>query len=277
MKTGLVLEGGAMQGIYSTGVLDVLMEKGIKFDGVIGVSAGALFGVNYLSGQNGRVIRYNKKFNKDRTYLGMLPLIKEGNVVNTEFAYEKVPKELDIFDDEAFKRATIPFYAVVTNIRTGQPEYIQIKSVFEQMDVLRASGSMPFLSQPVKLGEDYYLDGAVTDSLPYQKMLDLGFDRVVVISTKDASYKKKPISKSLCKMFYEKKYPKFEAKVRGRHSMYNKQMRVLNELVKQGRAKVIRPSVPLYVSKLERDEMKLETLYRLGRHDAYEFLKSYEW
>lgn len=187
-RCALVLEGGAMRGMYTAGVLDCFMDHDISFDAVIGVSAGALFGVNLLSKQRGRVIRYNKRFNSDKNYMGIRPLLREKNIVSTKYAYDIVPRELDPFDDEEYKKSDIPFYAVVTNIRTGKPEYVQIKSVFDQMDVLRASGSMPVVSKPVKLGHEWYLDGAVTDSIPYEHMLDMGYDRVVVVLTKPADY-----------------------------------------------------------------------------------------
>ena len=163
MKIGLVLEGGAMRGMFTAGVLDTFLDNDIKMDSVVGVSAGALFGVNYLSGQKGRVIRYNKKFNKDKNYMGLRPLLREGNIVSTKYAYEDVPKTLDPFDDEAYKKSKVPFYAVVTNVATGNPEYIQIHSVFEQMDTLRASGSLPFVSKPVTIGKNQYLDGGIAD------------------------------------------------------------------------------------------------------------------
>ena len=140
MKTGLVLEGGAMRGMYTAGVLDVFMKEGVTFDGMIGVSAGALFGVNYLSNQAGRVIRYNRRFNADPNYLGLRPLLRTGNIVDTDYAYCRVPRKLDVFDDETYKKSGVPFYAVVTNIKTGKPEYIRIESVYEQMDVRLAPG-----------------------------------------------------------------------------------------------------------------------------------------
>ncbi|MCF0116206.1 MAG: patatin family protein, partial [Erysipelotrichaceae bacterium] len=211
MKIGLVLEGGAMRGMFTTGVLDVFMENNIEVDGVIAVSAGALFGVNYVSKQIGRAIRYNKKFNQDKNYLGIIPLIKEGNIINTEYAYHRVPFELDIFDDETYKNSPIPFIAVATEVKTGNPEYIPLKSVYQQMDVLRASGSMPFVSQPVKLGDKYYLDGGISDSIPYQWMLDHGYDKVIVILTRDINYVKKPM-KSFFKYFIHK-YPAIQERL----------------------------------------------------------------
>ena len=270
-KTALVLEGGAMRGMYTAGVLDCFMDHGICFDAVIGVSAGALFGVNLLSKQRGRVIRYNKRFNGDKNYMGIRPLLKEKNIVSTKYAYDIVPRELDPFDDEEYKKSDIPFYAVVTNVKTGKPEYVQIKSVFEQMDVLRASGSMPIVSKPVKLGHEWYLDGAVTDSIPYEKMLEMGYDRVVVVLTKPADYVKKPMPKLLTSI-YKRRFPRFYEAFSNRYIMYNAQLERLKELEKQGVARVLRPSEHIKVSKVEKNPDKLESLYQLGIRDAERFL-----
>ena len=147
-------------------------------DGIVGVSAGALFGVNYPSRQIGRVIRYNKRFSPDKNYIGLWPLLKEGNIVSTQFAYNEVPRKLDVFDDEAFRASGIPFYAVVTNLQTGEGEYLLLESVFEQMDILRASGSMPFVSRPVLWQGKRYLDGAIADSIPYRWMAEQGYEKV---------------------------------------------------------------------------------------------------
>lgn len=270
-KTALVLEGGAMRGMYTAGVLDCFMDHGICFDAVIGVSAGALFGVNLLSKQRGRVIRYNKRFNGDKNYMGIRPLLKEKNIVSTKYAYDIVPRELDPFDDEEYKKSDIPFYAVVTNVKTGKPEYVQIKSVFEQMDVLRASGSMPIVSKPVKLGHEWYLDGAVTDSIPYEKMLEMGYDRVVVVLTKPVDYVKKPMPK-LFTSIYKRRFPRFYEAFSNRYIMYNAQLERLKELEKQGVARVLRPSEHIKVSKVEKNPDKLESLYQLGIRDAERFL-----
>ena len=206
MKTCLVLEGGAMRGMYTAGALDVFYNAGIQFDGIIGVSAGAAFGVNYLSRQPGRVIRYNKRFNADHHYMGLIPLLKTGNIVDTEYAYEKVPRELDPFDGDTFDASGVPFWAVVTNVETGQPEYIRLEHAMAQMDVIRASASMPFVSQPVKIGGKLYLDGGVADSIPFRAAEKLGFDRVVVILTRDKSYVKKPMNPKPIDLWY-KHYP----------------------------------------------------------------------
>ena len=226
MKTCLVLEGGAMRGMYTAGALDVFYNAGIKFDGIIGVSAGAAFGVNYLSGQPGRVIRYNKRFNADRHYMGLIPLLKTGNIVDTDYAYDKVPRELDPFDGDTFDASGVPFWAVVTNVETGRAEYIRLEHAMEQMDVIRASASMPFVSKPVKLGGKLYLDGGVADSIPFKAAEKLGFDRVVVILTRDRSYVKKPMASGPIEVWY-KHYPAFMEQLKNRHSTYNNAVREL--------------------------------------------------
>lgn len=263
---GLVLEGGAMRGMYTTGVLDQMIEHEIELDQVIGVSAGALFGVNFLSGQKGRAIRYNKRYNQDKDYLGLRPLLREGNIVSTEYAYERVPYKLDPFDDEAFKKAKAPFYAVVTNIETGKPEYIEIKSVFEQMDVLRASGSMPFVSKPVKIDGQTYLDGGITDSIPFEWLLHHGCDKIVVILTRDITYRKKPMSKAATN-FYRFSYPNIVKPLRARHAMYNLSVEKLLQLEKEGKAYIIRPSEPITIGRIETDSEKLQAVYDLGVRD----------
>ena len=151
MSIGLVLEGGAMRGMYTAGVLDVFLENKVKVDGIVAVSAGVLFGVNYLSNQKGRAIRYNKKFAKDKRYMGIRSLLKTGNIINKEFAFYEVPYKLDIFDQETYGKSNTDFYATVTDVETGKPEYIKIKNVFEQMEVLRATSAMPFVSKMVEL------------------------------------------------------------------------------------------------------------------------------
>ncbi|MCD7954945.1 MAG: patatin family protein [Lachnospiraceae bacterium] len=269
MKIGLVLEGGAMRGMYTAGVLDVMMHNQIQIHGAIGVSAGALFGVNYLSGQDGRVIRYNKRFNHDKNYMGILPLLKEGNIISTEYAYHDVPYELDVFDDAAYKRAaeTIPFYAVITDIESGKPNYVRIRSVYKQMDVLRASASMPFVSKPVEIGGRRFLDGGISDSIPFQWMLKNDYDRLIVVLTRDFSYHKKPMSPALIRTFYHK-YPELQQQLLQRHAIYNDAVDALKEYEADGRTFVIRPSSPIEIGRMESDPSKLQEVYELGLADG---------
>lgn len=267
MKTGLVLEGGAMRGMFTAGVLDIFLENNIKMDSVVGVSAGALFGVNYLSEQKGRVIRYNKRFNGDKNYMGLLPLLREGNIVSTKYAYEDVPKKLDPFDDETYKKSNTPFYAVVTDVATGNPEYIQIHSAFEQMDTLRASGSMPFVSKPVTIGEKQYLDGGISDSIPFEWLARNGCDKLVVILTRDMEYRKKQMSQALVKL-YGRKYPKIADRLLQRHSNYNCAVELLKKWEADGKALVIRPSHPIEIGRIEKNPDKLQAVYELGIKDG---------
>lgn len=267
MKTGLVLEGGAMRGMFTAGVIDVLYENGITFDGIIGVSAGAVFGVNYLSGQTGRAIRYSKRFNSDKNYMGMRMLLKTGNLFNTDFAYGTVPRELDKFDDNTFIDSGVPFYAVITNIKSGKPEYIKINSGFGQMDVLRASASMPFVSMPVEINGNLYLDGGISDSIPFEKFAEMGYDRQVIVLTRDINYKKKSVPKLPIKLFY-RKYPEFAKKIISRAENYNKKVIRLRNEEKLGKVLVIRPSIPIGIGKMEKNPDKLQEVYTLGRSDA---------
>ena len=257
--------------MYTAGVLDVFLEKCIFVDAVVGVSAGALFGVNYLSRQKGRVIRYNKRFNSDKNYMGLRPLLREGNIVNTKYAYEEVPRKLDPFDDESYKKSGIPFYAVVTDIETGEPEYIQVYSAFEQMDVLRASGSMPFVSKPVLYNNKMYLDGGISDSIPFQWLSSQGYDKLIVILTRDMEYRKKPMSSSLIKLFY-KKQPQLSEKLLKRHDVYNKSVELLKQWENEGKVFVIRPSKPIEIGRIETNPDKLQEVYDLGLKDATESL-----
>lgn len=275
MKIGLVLEGGAMRGMYTAGILDTLMEAGIKFDGIIGTSAGALFGVNYLSNQPGRVLRYNTRFANDKRNMGIHSLLTTGDIVNKEFAYYTVPQTLDIFDDETFIASNIPYYAVATNMETGEPEYLELKSVLKDMEMLRASASMPFVSRPVIIDGKKYLDGGVSDSIPYQKFLDMGYDKLIVVLTRDLNYVKKPMSKALISLFYSK-YPKFKEQLINRHNNYNQSIAELKELEKTGKVIIIRPSEPIEIGRLEKDIEVLKQVYDLGIKDGKNFLMYYQ-
>ena len=267
LKTGLVLEGGAMRGMFTAGVLDVFMEHGVHFDGLIGVSAGAVFGPNFLSGQNGRVIRYSKRYNDDPDYMGLKPLLSTGNIVSTKYAYGTVPILLDPFDDEAFRASGVPFYAVLTNLRTGEPEYMQIHSVFGEMDVIRASASLPFASKPVELNGEKYLDGGVSDSIPYEAMRRMGYDRLVVILTRDKTYRKKPMNPALIRARYAR-YPAFCKRLQQRAEAYNRSVDALNQLESAGEIFVIRPDQPIGIKRIETDPDKLQAVYDLGRRDG---------
>lgn len=267
MKTGLVLEGGAMRGMYTAGVLDIFLDNDIRVDMIAGVSAGALFGVNYLSRQKGRVIRYNQRFNRDKNYMGLRPLLREGNLFNTQYAYVDVPHRLDPFDDEAYRRSGIPFFAVVTNVKTGEPEYLRVESVFAQMDILRASGSMPFVSRPVEINGRQYLDGGIADSIPFEWLSAQGCDRLLVILTRDIDYRKKPMPAAFVKLL-GRQYPMVAKKLSERHTLYNRSLALLKQWEQAGKAFVIRPSRAIKIGRLEKDPETLRQVYEFGLADG---------
>lgn len=273
MKVGLVLEGGAMRGMYTAGILDELLDTNIKIDCIIGVSAGALFGVNYVSKQKGRSLRYNKKYANDKRYMSIQSLIKTGNLVNTEFAYHELPTKLDIFDEETYSKSKTEFYATVTNINTGKPEYKKIINATIQVDELRASGSMPYVSKPVKLNDNYYLDGALGDSIPVLKMRDMGYDKIIVILTKPEGYRKKKRPAWMAKLFY-RKYPNLVEAINNRYKVYNETLDTIEKLQNKKEIFVLRPSQDLKISRVEKDVTKLQAMYDLGIKDFKDNLKA---
>ena len=272
MRTCLVLEGGAKRGIYTAGVLDVLLENNIITDGVIGVSAGAIHGCSYASLQIGRSIRYNMKYGNDYRFMSLKSLILSGNVVDTQFCYHELPEKLDPYDNDTFMKSGIEFYAVCSNLETGQPEYIRCKDMFADIDYLRASASLPLASQIVKTGGMKLLDGGITDSIPLQAAENMGFDTNIVVLTRPAGYRKKPSHlKWLINLFY-KKYPKFVEAFANRHKMYNSELEYIEQSEQQKKILVIRPSKTIKIKKMEHNLQKVQEMYELGRHDATNML-----
>lgn len=274
MRVGLVLEGGAMRGLFTAGVLDVMLENNIEIDGIVGVSAGALFGPNYFSRQKGRVLRYMSKYAKDKRYISYRNLILTGNIVSKDFAYYKVQEELDRFDNEEFKKNNKEFLAVATNVKTGKCEYLQITDAFKDMEKLRASSSVPLVSKMVEVGGKYYLDGAISNSIPVDKFVDEGFDKIIVVLTRPIDYKKGPLNKRKIRMigFKYKKYPKFLEAMKNRYKVYNDTLERIKDLEKEGRIFVIRPKENINIKIVERDSNKLKEAYDLGVNEAKEVI-----
>lgn len=272
-KVGLVLEGGAMRGLFTAGVLDVFLDHDIQIDGIVSVSAGALFGVNYLSKQKGRVLRYNLKFLGDKRYISLQNWIKEGNVVSRDFAFYDLPMKLDVFDNETFKQSGIPFYAVVTNVETGLAEYHQIHDTFAQMETFRATSAMPYFSKMVEINGKHYLDGALADSIPLNFCRQLGFDKIIVITTRTPDYRKSPPVKWLNQLVYGK-YPNLVQAMNTRYLHYNQAMEVIDQAAKKGEIFAIRPSQDLAIKRLESDPNKLQAMYDLGVKNGLEQIES---
>lgn len=275
VKTGLVLEGGAMRGMFTAGVLDVFMENGIVFDGMIGVSAGAVFGCNFKSRQIGRTIRYNKKYGKDKRYCSFYSLVKTGDMYGADFCYNILPNELDIFDAETFKNNPMPFYIVASDCETGKPFYKELKNGdSDDMVRLRASASMPLVSKVVRIDGRKLLDGGITDSIPIKYFESLGYNRNVVILTQPADYKKSPAKMMPLIRAALKKYPAVAEAMSKRHIVYNEEKRYVFEKAALGEIFVICPGRPLGIRRTESDPDKLQQVYDEGRNIALEQLDS---
>lgn len=267
MSLGLALEGGAMRALYTAGVLDSWMERGIRVDGMVGVSAGACFGPNYFSGQRGRALRYNQKYMGDPRNAGLRSLLTTGDIFNREFGYYRMTLELDPFDEEAFERYGAAFYAVATNVDTGEAEYLQVTNVIDQLEALRASASMPFVSRFVPYGGKRYLDGGVADSIPVRACLRLGYDRNVVILTQPIEYRKGPMNPHLIRARYGR-HPRLCEALLHRHEHYNEQVEDVIRLEREGRVFAIRPQAPLNVRHMEKDPQVLARVYNQGLADG---------
>lgn len=272
IKTAFVLEGGAMRGLYTAGVLDVFMKNNIPTDAIYGVSAGALFGINFKSKQIGRAIRYNIKYAHEKNYMGLYSLITTGDIMNKEFCFNKLVNELDKFDFETFNKSPIDFFAVVTNVKTGAPEYIKIANAREGLEALRASGSMPFVSKFVDVNGSKYLDGAISDPIPLQKALDDGYQKIVVVLTRPEGYRKQ--KSYMPYNFVYKKYPKFVEMAKKQYEVYNKTLDLIQRCENENKIVVLRPSKNLKIARVEKNINKLNSIYDLGVDDCIFNLES---
>lgn len=266
-KTGLVLEGGGFRGIYTAGVLDVFLDEGISFDGLIGVSAGAIHGCSFVSGQRGRSIRYYRKYCGDPRMMSIRNWIKTGNAVDTDFCYHQLPEVLDKFDNESFINNPTAYYVTCTNLDTGKAEYIQLEDMNAQIDYLRASASLPYFSQVVELDGKKYLDGGCADSVPVEAFERLGYKRNVVVLTQPAGYRKKPEFQLMAKLRYGR-YPRFAKALINRHESYNTLMDRLEDMEREGRIFIIRPSSKLDIGRMENDVNKVQGVYDMGVTNA---------
>lgn len=267
IKTGLVLEGGAMRGIYTAGVLDVFMENSIRFDGVIGVSAGALHGCSFVSNQRGRSLRYYMKYRADKRFMSFWSLLRTGSVVGEKFCYHDIPERLDPYDYVAFVKSGVDFYAGCSNVETGEAEYLKITDMRGQVDIMLASASMPYVSKVVHYDGKKLLDGGVCDSIPVRAFRRMGYRRNVVVLTRHDGYVKKPEQTGAAEIFY-RRYPKFVKALRNRHKVYNRTLQEIRILEKRGELFVIRPSVELTIHRMEKDPVKIREVYEIGRKDA---------
>lgn len=274
MKKGLVLEGGAMRGMFTAGVLDILMEEGIEVDGVVGVSAGATFGCNYKSKQIGRTIRYNIAYCKDSRYCSFRSLIKTGDLFGAEFCYHVIPNELDLFDNETYENSPVEFHIVCTDIITGEPVYYKCdKFDHEGLEWIRASASMPLVSRIVEVSGKKMLDGGISDSIPLKYFQSIGYNRNLVVLTQPRNYVKKANRLLPLMKLALKAYPKLIETMRNRHINYNDTLSYIRSEEAKGDTLVLCPAEKLPIGRIEHDPEKLKAVYEIGRATAKENLK----
>jgi len=275
-RVGMVLEGGAMRGLFTTGVLDVLLENNIEVDGIIGVSAGALFGINYFSKQKGRGIRYNKKYIGDKRYISTKSLLLTGNIINKDFTFYKLTKELDPLDNETFMKSKKDYYVTATNIETGKAEYLKINNAYEQLEEFRASSAMPFASEIIEINGKKYLDGGISDSIPVEKCQSLGYEKIIVVLTQPIDYKKEPLDKKQEKMINLKyrKYPNLINSMKKRYIMYNNTIEKIIDMENKKEIFVIRPSKKINLSITTSNPEELQKIYDLGVTDCKKIINS---
>ncbi len=265
--SGLVLEGGGMRGIYTAGVLDVFMEHEISFDGVIGVSAGAIHGCSFVSGQVGRGIRYYKKYCGDKRFMSFRNMVRTGDIVDEQFCYHELPETLDPYDYDAFGRSDMKYYVTCSNLETGKAEYLQITDMRRQIDLMRASASLPYVSRIVEYEGKKLLDGGCTDSIPVNAFMKLGYPNNVVVLTRQRDYVKEPEHAGLARAYYHR-YPKFAAAMQNRHKAYNNTRKLIRRLEEEGKAFVICPSREPAIGRSCHDPDKIQQVYDMGREDA---------
>ncbi len=269
-QAGLVLEGGGMKGMYTAGVLEFFLDKDIEFSSCYGVSAGACHLCSFLSKQKKRAYRVAVNYLDNKKYCGAFSLLTTGDLFGVDMCYDLIPNYLDPYDFETFEKYEGKAYAVVTNIRTGEAEYIQLKDMHEDIQAVRASSSMPLVSRKVKIGDEYYLDGGIADSIPIARSIADGNEKNVVIMTKETGFIRKPESNlAILKARYAK-YPKVYERMKERDKQYNRTLDYLDEMEKEGKVFIIRPKRKSEVGRVEKDRSKLDALYEEGYRDAEE-------
>ncbi|MBQ7148725.1 MAG: patatin family protein [Pseudobutyrivibrio sp.] len=279
MKKGLVMEGGAMRGIFTCGVIDVLMENGIEFDSAVGVSAGATFGLNFKSKQIGRPLRYNKKYCNDKRYCSFKSLVTTGDIYNVPFCYGTLPYELDVWDVDTFYNNPMDFFCVATDIKTGKPVYHKCNNRDESRDGIdikwiRASASMPMVSRPVEIDGELYLDGGMSDSIPLKFMEEQQCDKILVIETQPADYVKQPQKYMALLKLTLGKFPEMIRVMKNRHFMYNEEKSYIRQKEQAGEVFVIRPATAPNINPTEKNPEELQRVYDMGRVEATKALEA---
>jgi len=268
MKTGLVLEGGGMRGVFTAGVLDFFLKKNIEFENILAVSAGSCHAVSYLSKQYGRAFAVSVDYLSDKRYCGLYSLLTTGDLFGADMLYNKIPNELNLYDYGAFDASPAKFQAVITSCETGKAEYPVITDLRKDIQIIRASSSLPMVSKPVEINGKLYFDGGIADSIPLGQSIKQGNEKNVVVLTQHREYVKKPSSMmKITKLLY-RKYPNLIRSMEHRHEMYNAELELIRKEEEAGRAFVIAPELPLPVDRIEKDKEKLRTCYKIGYNTA---------
>lgn len=263
-KSSLVLEGGGMRGIFTIGVLDNFMDRGIRFPYIIGVSAGACNALSYMSNQRGRAKFSNIDMMEKYNYIGFRHLITQGNIMDFKLLFHKLPEEIYPYDYDALARSTERLEVVTTNCITGEANYFEEKNDPKRViDIVKASSSLPFVCPIAYVDGVPMADGGVADSIPVERAMSQGFTKPVIVLTRNKGYRK-PAKATKVPFFMYRKYPKLKEAIRNRNAIYNSQVELVEKMEAQGSAIVIRPERPIEVGRMERDINKLHALYREG-------------
>lgn len=273
MKTGLVLEGGAMRGMFTAGVLDVLMENDITFDGAVGVSSGAGFGVNIKSKQIGRVLRYNLRYASTDHYGSWRSWRRTGNLYSANFCFHRIPEQLDVFDKDTFQKNPMHFWCVATNAKTGEPVYHEMKDAdYLDLEWIRASAAIPFFAHPVSIKGEFYFDGGVSDSIPYDFFPKKGVTKQVIVTTQPREYRKSKDKLFPVEKMVLHKYPAVIEKIKTRSEDYNAVLDRMEIDEAAGKTFVIRPPFALNIGTVEKDKKEIQRVYDIGRQEAEQVL-----
>lgn len=263
-NTGLVLEGGGMRGVFTSGVLDAFMKHSVYFRYVVAVSAGACNGMSYISRQPRRARLSNIDFLTQYGYIGWRHLLKQGCIFDQELLYDKFPNEYIPFDFDTYFQRSATFEMVTTNCLTGQAEYLtESKDRQRSLDIVRASSSLPYVSKIVMVDGIPMLDGGIVDSIPVMRAVETGHPQNVVILTRNKGYRSKERDRKIPHFIY-KKYPRLRVALSHRVAVYNAQLELVERLEAAGRIVCIRPERPMEVGRMEKDTDKLERLYEEG-------------
>ena len=279
-QAGLVLEGGGMKGMYTAGVLEFFLDKGIEFSSCYGVSAGACHMCSYLSKQKKRGYQVAVDYLGQKAYCSVESLIKTGDLFGADMCYGLIPEYLNPYDYDAFENYKGKAYAVVTNIKTGKAEYMPLEDMHRDIAAVRASSSLPLVSRNVRIGDGLYLDGGISDSIPVRRSIKDGNRKNVVVMTKEEGYVREPADLAQLAMIKARyiRYPKVYELMRERHITYNTTVQYIEEMQSKNKIFVLRPKHKSDVGRVEKDIAKLDALYEEGYRDAescYEALIEY--